>query len=323
MSPLRVAVLRGGPSPEYDVSLRTGAYFLKHLAEAHHPQDIFITRSGEWFHNGVPTAPERLFPQIDVALSALHGAYGEDGKLQRLFDEHGVRYVGSGALPSALAMQKHLSSDIFKKAGLRTPRSWSVRVEDLERLDALTGEIRRAVAPPWVVKPSGSGSSLGLEYVWDPHKLGAALERAFFLSEVAVIEEYIRGEEVTVLILEGFRGQDMYAFFPVHIQRQRWELYTTEHKREGSVLMECPSRILSFRDKELVAETARAAHKALSARDLSRADIIVNPTGAYLLEVNTLPSFGDHTPAGMALRAAGLSDLDLCSHLVERAASRS
>src|SRR5581483_12406829 len=108
-SPLRVAVLRGGPSPEYEPSLRTGAYFLKHLAPRHIPQDVFISKAGDWHIGGIPTTPERMFAHTHAVINALHGSYGEDGKIQRLMEEHGVLYVGSAPVASALGMQKHLS----------------------------------------------------------------------------------------------------------------------------------------------------------------------------------------------------------------------
>jgi D-alanine-D-alanine ligase len=323
MTSARVAVLRGGPGAEYDMSLKTGAYFLEHCAAAGHaPRDIFITRDGQWHMAGVPTTPDKAFRHVDVVMSAMHDARGGAEPIQKLFRQHGVGYVGSDSMAGALASQKHLSRELFLKNGLRAPISWVVTPDDFENFDDLLYEIRREVAPPWVVKPSGGGSSVGTSLVWDPHKLAVALEQAFFVSETALIEEFVRGEEVTVFLLDDFRGQEQFAFFPVHIRKDKWALYRNEDKKGTSVRFDCPAATLLREIKDHVAELSKKVHSLVGARDLSRVDMIVNPRGAYVLEINTSPAFGPHTPIAAALEAHGVADKELVDHLVKRAFSR-
>ena len=100
---------RGGPSEEHEVSLKTGANVLKHLGDEHQRRDIFIDRAGSWHMDGWPTKPERALAHLDLVFNALHGPYGEDGKLQRFLESHGTRYTGAEPYAASLAMNKILA----------------------------------------------------------------------------------------------------------------------------------------------------------------------------------------------------------------------
>ena len=103
---IRVGVLRGGPSSEHEISLRTGVHVLKNLPDKYSPVDIFVDRSGVWHLQGVVTETKRVLRKIDVLFNALHGEYGEDGTLQYMLDAFGVPYTGSKRLASVFAMHK-------------------------------------------------------------------------------------------------------------------------------------------------------------------------------------------------------------------------
>src|SRR3990167_6281453 len=165
MSTIRVGVLRGGPSSEYDVSLRTGQSVLAHLREQYQAQDILITKDGVWHWRGLPTTPDQIARQVDVFFNALHGEYGEDGKVQQLLDNLGVAYTGSGAVSSALGMNKALAKDLFRRAGLRVPPGVVIRREAAREAAPAAREVFETISPPWVVKPNDRGSSLGLFFV--------------------------------------------------------------------------------------------------------------------------------------------------------------
>ena len=106
---MRIGVLRGGPSSEYEVSLKTGANVLKALSETHRPLDIFISKDGKWHREGVERTPDHALLGVDVVFNALHGEYGEDGKVQQILQQLGIPYTGSDSIASALAMNKVLS----------------------------------------------------------------------------------------------------------------------------------------------------------------------------------------------------------------------
>ena len=124
---VRVGVLRGGVSHEYEVSLATGGSVLKHLQSVYRGHDILIDREGVWHWNGLPAEPDLIARQVDVFWNALHGEYGEDGKVQQLLDSLGVAYTGSGAMSSALAMNKMAAKGFFRQAGLKVPPGFLVR----------------------------------------------------------------------------------------------------------------------------------------------------------------------------------------------------
>ena len=129
-SSLRIGVLRGGPSSEYDVSLQSGAHVLKHLSETHKPVDIFISRDGAWHVGGVEKSPERILKHMDVVFNALHGTFGEDSKVQDLLNSHDIPYTGSDKLPSAIAMNKWLTKERLKLVGIKTPVAVLIRADD-------------------------------------------------------------------------------------------------------------------------------------------------------------------------------------------------
>src|SRR3989344_5282169 len=117
-----MAVLRGGPSSEYEVSLKSGAAVLEALdRERYEPRDIFISKSGEWHLHGLSVTPERALREVSVVLNVVHGEYGEDGQMQELLDALGVPYAGSGASASALTFDKARTREEAARLGVKIP----------------------------------------------------------------------------------------------------------------------------------------------------------------------------------------------------------
>ena len=114
---LKVGVLRGGPSGEYEVSLKTGKNIIDTLRsrENYEVQDIFIDRNGNWHSAGIARPAERILPHIDVAVNALHGTYGEDGRVQQILESHNIPFTGSGSLGSAIGMNKPLAKNFLPR----------------------------------------------------------------------------------------------------------------------------------------------------------------------------------------------------------------
>src|SRR5688572_25351064 len=123
---IKVGVVRGGPSPEYDVSLETGKSVIDSLGGNFGIIDIFIDREGVWHIGGVPKKPEEIFPHVDVFFNALHGAFGEDGGIQEIFDTHKVKYTGPRKLGAGMSMRKDLAKEIVRSNGIAVP--WGTRI---------------------------------------------------------------------------------------------------------------------------------------------------------------------------------------------------
>ncbi len=312
----RVGVVRGGPSAEYDVSLKTGARVLSLTIPGIEWKDILIDKHGMWYLNGVAQKPSTIFRNIDGIFNALHGTYGEDGSIQEILDTFAVPYTGSGRMASALAMRKDLSGKRCADSGIQVPFSLCVREGDAHT--AVFHFVDRFPAP-WVVKPAGTGSSVGVSLVYDKSELVNALEHAFEYGSAVLVEEYIEGKEATCGVIEGVRGEDLYPLFPVEIIPRDASFFDYSAKYEGGTTERCPGNF-SEEEKLKLQELALSAHQCLGLRHYSRSDFIIHPDrGIFLLEVNALPGLTEGSLLPLELDAAGISFEEFIESLVRRA----
>lgn len=332
MSKIRVAVLRGGPGHEYPVSLQTGESVLKHLPEHYHGVDILIDRNGVWHHRGVAIQPFELSKYADVAFNAMHGEYGEDGQVQRVLEQAGLPYTGSGTFASALGMNKELAKGAFRRAGLRVPvgklvekvgaknKSGSEAEQELEKIiNQSAREIFRTVPPPWIVKPADRGSSVGLLLAKNFEDLKRAITECFKFSDKVLIEEYIKGKEATVGVIDNFREQANYALPAIEIRRPgNQDIWTYADKYNGQTQEICPG-VFTSEEKTELEKLAVLAHQALGLRHYSRSDFILSPRGIYLLETNSLPGLTSESLLPKALQAVGCNYPDFLDHIVRQA----
>jgi len=335
MQRIRVAVLRGGPSNEYEVSLASGASVLKNLPENYRATDVLIDREGRWHVGGMPTTPGWISRHHDVVFNALHGQYGEDGKVQQLFDALGVPYTASGALASAIGMHKVMTKERLRGAGFCLPRHLVFGPDEAEEdMREIPQRIFKTIAPPWVIKPLRGGSSVGVEIVRKIGDLSEALERTRAIADELLVEEYIRGREATVGVIDGFRGQRYYALMPIEIvppmhhssilqnaRMNKGEInffdYVAKYGDETKFL--CPATF-SHEIKKQLEELAVRAHQVLGLRHYSRSDFIVTPSSRiYFLEINTQPGLTEHSLIPKALHAAGSSLKEFLGHILELA----
>lgn len=318
---LRIGVLRGGPSPEYDVSLKSGGKVLEILSETHRPLDIFISRDGVWHMNGLPRKPERVLSHVDVVFNALHGAYGEDGKVQQILDYHAIPFTGAGTLASAMGMNKIFSKELFKKYGIKTPD-----YEIIEANKSIKEKIENVCdkfVMPVVVKPSTAGSSVGVVIAYTFLEIMEAVLKAFRYSDTVLIEEYIKGKEATCGVIEDFRGEDLYALLPVEIRPKVSSFFDYQSKYDNNATEEiCPGRFFED-EKSMIEKYAKEAHKALGLRHYSRSDFIVTSRGkVYILETNTLPGMTENSLLPKSLKAVGVPLKDFIHHILKLALNK-
>jgi len=319
---IRVGVLRGGPSSEYEISLKTGEAVLNHLPrDKYEAVDVFISTDGVWHIHGLPKNPHDALHTLDVVINAMHGEYGEDGKVQAILDHMKVPYTGSQAFASALAMRKDLAKQALKSTGIKTPYWKTVAKEeaDTENLS----ELFRLIPHPSVVKPVGAGSSVGVSIVKTFADLEMALAKAFAVGDVAIIEEYIQGREATCGVIQDFRNEKTYALLPIEIiPASDRPFFDHQAKYEGKSEEVCPGNF----EQETKAELQRLAklvHEHLGLRHYSRSDFIIHPTrGIYFLEVNTLPGLTGESLIPKSLVAVGSSLPEFLDHIVTLARER-
>lgn len=320
MNPKRVTVLRGGPSEEYEVSLRTGANVLTALRERYASvDDVIITKRGEWLIDGIARSPEKAVSTTDVVFIALHGTYGEDGEIQRLIERYQVPFTGSRSLPSAIAFNKHLTKETLSQYGVMMPQHKVVTLADLPQLDQVVHDIRDSFGPTYVVKPLASGSSFGVTITSDPAELTRAIADTISRVDYLMVEEFITGREATCAVLNDFRDQDTYVFPIIEIIPPTDEpFFTTAAKYNGKTQEICPGNF-SYQERSALTDLSSLIHRTLGLTQYSRSDFIIKNGVPYFLEVNTLPGLTKESLFPKAAASVGLSFTDLVEHLVETA----
>ena len=313
-----VAVLRGGVGDEHDVSLKTGLSVLRTLERtAFRPLDVFIDRKGVWHVRGTPVAPQRALTGTDVVFNALHGAYGEDGQVQRELERLGVRYTGPAAIAASISMNKVVSKDMAAAQGLLVPRHIMFGVTP--HLEARAIEIWQSFPQPSIVKPLASGSSVGVTLAKSFMQFVDGVKKAFQYAKDVVVEEYIRGREATVGVIDKFRNQSLYALPPVEIILPKSsDIFDWQAKYGGQTIERVPSGF-SRSEVEALEAAAKTVHEKLGMRHYSRSDFIVTPKGPYFLEVNALPGLTDQSLVPKSLSAVGASMDEFLAHVIAMA----
>jgi len=336
---IRVGVLTGGASAERDISLATGAQIARELpsdkydvvlldplafmvrnpeiTEGQRAQARELLKGGgrldaahelpKGLEREIEAASRALVPAtraisdtsepLDVVLIALHGTWGEDGRIQGLLDTIGVPYTGSGVKASAVAMDKVMTKTLLRAAGLDVPRGEVVRAAtgaDLERA--------RGVGVPAFVKPVASGSSVGAAIVRGAEDLGPAIADALRYDERALVEEYLKGTELTVAVI----GNDDLEPLPVIEIVPKREFFDYHAKYDAGESEEIvPARVppeIAKRAQDL----AIRAHRALDCRGMSRTDFVWSGDRMVALEVNTIPGMTANSLLPRAAKAAGI-----------------
>lgn len=317
----RVAILRGGPSTEYDVSLQTGAGVIKTLADSLYlVKDIVITKQGQWLIDGFVRTPQQALCDVDVVFIALHGAYGEDGTVQRLLERLHIPYTGSGSYASSLAINKTTTKDHLKKQSEKVMMAPHMKLNKDGTTDIakFAHSVTKMFGPEYVIKPNDGGSSIGTSIV-NQTELYKKLQETLEKHDSVIIEKRIKGKEATVGILEGFRGEAFYILPEIEIvPPAKASFFSADVKYTGETEEICPGRF-SKKEKETLLATALEVHKVLGLRQYSRSDFIVADDGVYFLEVNTLPGLTSQSLFPKSMEAVGSNYKELVLHLLDTA----
>ena len=334
-----IAVICGGLSAERDVSISSGTGTARALRARGHkvalvdlllgnpsamsdPRSAFTSDAGDSVYSVRETEPDldkiraqrggegligpgviEICRAADIAFLALHGAEGENGKLQACLDLYGVPYTGSGYLGSALAMDKELSKILFRSSGIPTPPGVTLR----------RGEaVPESIGFPCVVKPCSGGSSVGTSIVTEPEKLPAALAEAFSCDEAVLVEKYIRARELTVGVMDG-RAMAVIEIIP------KTGFYDYKNKYQAGLTEEiCPAPI-SPEDTARVQRLAERVYEALHLEAYGRVDFLMDKTDGelYCLEANTLPGMTPTSLIPQMAAAEGMDYGELCEKIIE------
>ncbi len=304
MKKLNLALLSGGISSERDVSIASG----NQVYEALDRKKYEIIRYDP--KTDLPRLIEDA-PTIDAALIILHGPFGEDGTVQGLLDLLDIPYQGSEVIGSAIAMNKLASKKLYEKSGLRVPLYIVVKRDDTLNTD----ECVERLGMPLVVKPVGSGSSVGISIVRSKDSLRDAVVKAFLEDEEVLIEAYIDGIELT----GGVIGNDKLEALPIIeiIPDETHDFFDYHAKYTPGMTQEiCPARIDEAMTEK--AQTcAKVAHSALFCKGYSRTDMILADQDVYVLETNTIPGMTPTSLLPQAAEEAGIKFSELLDRLIE------
>jgi D-alanine-D-alanine ligase len=310
---MRVAVVSGGRSSEHEVSLASGEAVRAGLAEAgHEVLDVRAERDGTWTHGGeeVELRAGRGLLGADVAFPVLHGAFGEDGTIQGLFEMLDVPYAGAGVLASALCMDKVLFKELMARAGVPQVAYAAVRDGEQPELDGL--------GLPVFVKPARMGSSVGIEKITAGGELASAVRRAHEHDPLVIVEQMAGGIEVECSVLGNDEPR---ASEPGEITYEG-EFYDYEAKyTPGGMELVVPARISSLA-RTRVQAIAVDAYTRVGCAGLARVDFFVDGDDVLLNELNTMPGFTPTSVYAKLWEASGLPYPQLVDRLCDLAVER-
>jgi len=294
----RVAVLMGGVSREREISLKTGKAILKALTEKGYPAVSVDV--------GDDIADKLIKEKIECAFLALHGRFGEDGTIQGMLELMRVPYTGSGVLASALAMDKIMSKKLFLFEKIPTPRFEAFRRDEIKK-DPLK---RTSVPLPVVVKPAREGSTIGVSIVRKDEELVPALKKAGEYDEAILVEEFMKGKEITVGILENIP----LPVIEIVPKSGFYDYYAKYTKGETQYIL--PARIP--REKYLSAqEVSLRAFQQLGCSGVARVDLMTDENeDPFVIDVNTMPGMTETSLLPKAAHYAGIPFEDLVERIL-------
>jgi D-alanine-D-alanine ligase len=288
--PHRLVVLKGGPSAEREVSLRSGAAAAEALREAGYDVGEVVVDDASFV---VPDG-------IDMAFLALHGTFGEDGQVQEILAGRGIPYTGASAEVSCIAFDKEMTKARLRQHGVPTPEGQLVR-----RLEEITLPL------PVFIKPNAQGSSVGTHQATTREELASALADALKFDTAVLVERFIRGRELTV----GVLGDQVLPIVEIHPLDGFYD-YANKYTK-GRTEYFCPAR-LPEEITSLIQQYALKAHRAIGDPVYSRIDFLLEedvfPT---CLEINTIPGMTATSLLPKAAAAAGITFPQLCRRIVE------
>jgi len=346
MKTQNIALIFGGCSPEYNVSLKSAYAIIKHMnMKKYKPILIGISPSGDWYHfkgniekipqnnwcnatDCIPavmslnrTVHELLLMYanrtetlpIHAAFPVLHGKNGEDGTIQGLLELAGIPIIGCGVLASALCMDKIRAHKLVENAGIQTPKSYVVTasVSDKEYIN-----FAKNLAYPLFIKPLKAGSSYGITKVHNETELLPAVKLAYQYDNQVIMEENISGFEVGCAII-GNEELIVGAIDEVELESGFFD-FTEKYTLQSSSIY-VPARISQDKCTE-IKQTAQKIYRVLGCHGFARVDLFLTSTGElFFNEVNTIPGFTAHSRFPNMLKAAGMTFEEIIDAVIDTA----
>lgn len=323
---IKVGVIRGTLNKQAQANLESGGRVISmltnhRLKETYKPIDVFVEEGEKWYLNGVKIKPEKLKEKIDVAINTIYGDFGEGGKIQKILEKLDIPYIGSNSSVSAFSYDKGLTKKALVDFNIKTPRyillpayfkdldsSQNESKEEEQKKEYALNKARdiwAKLSPPWVTKPLTSGSSLGIRVNNSFEALVFSLIEAADKGISLLAEEFIKGQEGSIITINDFRDEEIYTFLPAEIIIPEGRAFCDyELKNSGEMKIICPGNFKPELSRQ-IEKVAKLIHKDLSLRHYSKIDFIVSKNDIYIIEVNTIPDYREKEILDKSLESVG------------------
>ena len=304
----KIIVVMGGTSTEAEISRQTGTAILKAL------------QSKGYHAEGMELVPATFAADIQrsgcaIVFNALHGKFGEDGVLQGTLDMLGIPYTGSGVLAAAVTMDKAASKRVFVAEGISTPRSRTYHSYETKK--NLAEDVERDFSLPVVVKAASQGSSIGVYIVDTAAGLADALKEAFTYNDEVLVEEFIKGRELTVAVWGNEEKKEAFPIIEITTASGCYDYESKYTKGASTHIIPAP---VGAEKTEEIQELAIRTFTACGCRGVARVDMMLGEDGTpYVIEVNSVPGMTELSLVPDAGRAMGIEFPELCVRILEMA----
>lgn len=309
----KILIIKGGVSSEHEISLQTGQMIAENLdCNKYDVDQAIIHKDGKWqFDNEKEIVDLTLAlkkiqeKKYDLVFIALHGAFGEDGHLQAIFDSVGIKYSGSGMVAAAIVMNKYFASQIYEKNGLVVPK--------VQKLTDKAEQIK--ISLPFVVKPNIGGSSIGISIVEREEDIGKAINLAFEQDQEILIQEYIKGREFTCGVLES--EKETKALSPIMIVPKLSNFFDYRTKYDPEACDEIVNPDIGQEKLETIKMLSLKAHQLLDCQGFSRSDFIEKDGKFYIIENNIVPGMTENSLLPKSARGSGIEFSELINTIIK------
>ena len=330
MRKTHVAVLMGGVSSEHQVSLKSGAMVSGNIDRAKYDvTQVVITQEGHWKFPGEErldiyhALPRLRELKVNCVFIALHGPFGEDGRMQGMFDAFGMPYTGSGCAASALAMDKIHSKAVARQAGVRVADQFLVTRQEWDADHAaIIARVERDFGYPCLIKSPCQGSSIGMAIPKDTAHFQASLLDVFMYGDLVMVEKFINGTEVTCAVLDVEPGKPPRALPVTEICPVESEFFDYHAKYTPGACNEITPARISEAATRRVQAVAERVHQVIGCAGFSRSDFILDGDDPVWIEVNTIPGMTETSLYPQAAAAAGISFQQMLGLFIEEALAR-
>jgi D-alanine-D-alanine ligase len=324
MEKKNIAIIAGGDSGEYEISIKSGEQLLKQIDKTkYNPYlihikgtnwEVSINEANKQVDKNEFTIPDGKNIRFDCALIAIHGTPGEDGRLQSYFEMMKLPYTTCGVLSSSLTFNKYACKHYLMPYGISTAKAMLFHKNEAIKND----EVIESLGLPCFVKPNNGGSSCGISKINKPEEIQPAIKTALKEDSEIIVEEYLKGTEITCGVM---KTRNRSIVFPIAEIVSKKEFFDYEAKYTNGMADEIIPARIPEKIRLACEKMSSLIYDKLFCRGVVRIDYIIRDEQLYFLEVNTVPGMTENSIIPRMIKAAGLTMTEVLSDLIEDALS--